>query len=163
MRGAVLRRELLAVALTLLAIFLGGALVFQRVPASGRCWAATGMFGPAGTVARCALVLTVGVPGAALIALGCLVIALRLFGHLRDDTDAPEWGVLFAGIVALIPVAIGLAIGAEPTDSALTGLWGSFLAFYLVRRWVRQAHGSFLCSAPVCSRWRRCGGIPFAC
>jgi S-DNA-T family DNA segregation ATPase FtsK/SpoIIIE len=131
MRGAVLRRELLAVAMTLLAVFLAGALVFQHVPASGRCWAATGVFGPVGTFARCTLVVSVGVPGAALIAMALLVMALRIFGHLADDTDAPEWGLLFAGVVVLIPIAIGLAIGGDPVDSPYTGLWGSFVAYYL--------------------------------
>lgn len=134
MRGAVLRRELTAVGLSLLSAFLFGALIFQRVPDSGRCWDATGVFGPVGTVAKCALVVAVGIPGAAIIALGCLVMALRLFGHLNDDSDAPEWGVLFAGIVLLVPIAIGLATGATPSDpTSFTGLWGGFVSFYMRR------------------------------
>ncbi|MEP6778568.1 MAG: DNA translocase FtsK, partial [Gemmatimonadaceae bacterium] len=131
MQGAVLRRELSAVALSLLAAFLLGALVFQHVPTSGICWQATGVFGPVGTVARCVLVTSVGIPGAALIAIACLAVALRLFGHLANDSQAPELGLLFAGVVALVPIAIGLAIGGEPTNNTMTGLWGSFLAFYL--------------------------------
>ena len=131
MRGAVLRRELSAVGLTLLAAFLAGALAFQHVPVSGNCWDAVGVFGPAGTIARCMLVTSVGIPGAALIAIACLAVALRLFGTLRNDSDAPELGLLLAGVVALLPVAIGLFIGGEPTDNTMTGLWGSFIAFYL--------------------------------
>jgi S-DNA-T family DNA segregation ATPase FtsK/SpoIIIE len=133
MRGAVLRRELTAVGLSLLAVFLAGALVFQHGSVGGACLDATGAFGPVGTYARCALVRSVGGPGAALIALGCLVMALRLFKHLDDDTDAREWGLLFAGIVLLVPIAIGLAAGGAPVDSPYTGLWGSFVAFYMRR------------------------------
>ncbi|MEP6832971.1 MAG: DNA translocase FtsK, partial [Gemmatimonas sp.] len=131
MRGAVLRRELTAVGLSLLAAFLLGALVFQHVPISGRCWDATGVFGPVGTLARCSLVVSVGVPGAVLVALGCLVMALRIFGTLSSESDAPEWGVLFVGIVALLPIAIGLALGGEPINNPLTGLWGSMTSYYM--------------------------------
>ena len=133
MRGAVLRRELTAVGLSLLAAFLLGALVFQHVPDSGRCWDATGVFGPVGTLARCSLVVSVGIPGAVLIAIGCLVMALRLFGTLSSESDAPQWGILFAGVVALVPIALGLAIGGEPVDNTLTGLWGSFTSYYMRR------------------------------
>ena len=81
---------------------------------------------------RCGLVTTIGVPGAALVALGSLVFALTLFGRLRrDDDDAREWGILLAGVVALTPVAIGLALGGEPSANDATGLWGSFAAHYL--------------------------------
>ena len=132
MDARLLRRELAAIGLTLLAVFLGGALVFQRVPAGGGCLDAIGAFGPAGTWARCALVTTVGIPGAALVAAGSLVVGIALFGRLREQDDqAVEWGLLFAGIVALVPVAIGLALGGEPSTSPSTGLWGSFSAHYL--------------------------------
>lgn len=134
MEARVLRRELSAIGLTLLAVFIAGALTFQKVPDGGDCFAAVGAFGPAGTYARCALVMTVGVPGAAIVALGLLIVALTLFGHLRsEDDDAREWGILFAGIVALVPVAIGLALGGErtPTIPVSTGMWGMIAAHYL--------------------------------
>ena len=132
MDARLLRREFAAIALTLLAVFLGGALIFQRVPDAGGCLDAVGAFGPAGTWARCALVTTVGIPGAALVAAGCLVVGLVLFGRLRQrDDQAVEWGLLFAGIVALVPLAIGLALGGEPSASPATGLWGSIAAHYL--------------------------------
>ena len=127
-----LRRELAAIGLILFAVFLAGALVFQHVPENGACLDATGAFGPAGTWARCGLVTTVGIPGASLVALGSLIFALTLFGRLRrEDDDAREWGVLLAGVVALTPVAIGLALGGEPAANDATGLWGSFAAHYL--------------------------------
>ncbi|MGV3710675.1 MAG: DNA translocase FtsK, partial [Gemmatimonas sp.] len=133
MRGAVLRRELTAVGLSLLAAFLLGALIFQAVPETGSCWDATGVFGPVGTIAKCSLVKTVGMPGAVLIAIGCLVMALRIFGTLSTESDAPEWGVLFGGVIVLLPIAVGLAIGGEPVDNTLTGLWGSFVSYYMRR------------------------------
>src|SRR5688500_13566615 len=106
MEARVVRRELVAIGLTLLAVFLAGALIFQRVPDGGACLDARGAFGPVGTYARCALVGAVGVPGAALVALGLLIVALNLFGHLRsEDDDLREWGVLFAGVVTLVPIA----------------------------------------------------------
>jgi S-DNA-T family DNA segregation ATPase FtsK/SpoIIIE len=132
MDARLLRREFAAIALTLLAVFVGGALVFQRVPSGATCLDAVGAFGPTGTYVRCALVMTVGVPGTALIALGFLVVGLVLFGTLRQrDDQAVEWGLLFAGVVALVPLAIGLALGGEPSTSPATGLWGSFAAHYL--------------------------------
>ena len=131
MEPAVLRRELSAIALTLLAVFLTGALIFNAPDAGQLCLEATGVFGPAGTWARCAMVSTVGIPGAAIVAMGCLVVALTLFGRIARADDASDWGVLFAGTVTLVPVAIGLALGGEPSASDSSGLWGSFAAHYL--------------------------------
>ncbi len=128
----VLQRELGAVALSLLAVFLLGALMFQRVPReTAACWDANGPFGPVGTVVKCTIVSAVGIPGMVLIALGAFVVALALFGRIRRADDASDWTLLFAGTVVLVPVAIGLAIGGSPTDSDLAGLWGTFVAHYL--------------------------------
>ena len=131
MDSRVLRREFAAVTLILVAVFVAGAITFQRVPTGGRCLDAVGAFGPIGTWARCALVASVGVPGAALVALGCLALALSLFGRLQSQTeDTREWGFLVVGVVLLVPIAIGLALGGAPSDSSATGLWGSFVAHY---------------------------------
>lgn len=128
----VLQREMGAVALTLLAVFLLGALVFQRVPRdTAACWDANGPFGPVGTVVKCTIVSAVGIPGMVLIALGAFVVALALFGRIRRADDASDWTLLFAGTVVLVPVALGLAIGGQPTDSDVAGLWGTFVAHYL--------------------------------
>ena len=131
MEPAVLRRELAAIALTLLAVFVTGALVFNAPANGASCLEATGVFGPAGTWVRCALVSTVGIPGAAIVAIGCLVVALTLFGRIARADDASDWGLLFAGTVTLVPVAIGLALGGEPSASDSSGLWGSFASHYL--------------------------------
>jgi len=134
----VLQREMGAVALTLLSVFLLGALLFQRVEwETAACWDATGPFGPVGTVVKCTIVSAVGIPGMLLVALGAFVVALALFGRIRRADDASDWTLLFAGTVVLVPVAIGLAIGGPPTNSDLAGLWGTFFAHYL-----RKALGS---------------------
>ncbi|WP_439642176.1 DNA translocase FtsK [Gemmatimonas sp.] len=130
MESQQLRRELGAIGLSLLAVFLLGALVFQQT-STVSCWDARGPFGPAGTLARCVLVSAVGIPGMVLVALGCLVVALAMFGRLKRADDASDWTLLFAGTVTLVPVAIGLALGGEASASDGAGLWGSFAAFYL--------------------------------
>jgi DNA segregation ATPase FtsK/SpoIIIE, S-DNA-T family len=127
----VLRREIAAVALALLAVFLVGALIFNAPDQGQRCLEAVGAFGPVGTWVRCALVSTVGIPGAAILAMGCLAVALTLSGRIARANDASDWGVLFAGTMTLVPVAIGLALGGEPSASSSSGLWGSFAAHYL--------------------------------
>ena len=45
--GSHMKRELAGIALLLFAVFLAGALLFQRVPAGGSCMDARGVFGPA--------------------------------------------------------------------------------------------------------------------
>jgi S-DNA-T family DNA segregation ATPase FtsK/SpoIIIE len=127
-----LRREFAAICLTLVGLFIAGALIFQQVPPGGGCLSAEGAFGPAGTWTRCVLVTSVGVPGAVLVAMGAIVVALALFGRWhRIEASARRWGLLWLGSVLLVPVAIGLAMGGEPTMSSATGLWGSFVAHYL--------------------------------
>ena len=131
--GSHMKRELAGIALLLFAVFLAGALLFQRVPAGGSCMDARGVFGPAGTLVRCAVAGAVGLPAAALVVLLPLVHALRLFGRLAARADR-SWLVFVGGLVVLLPIALGLLI---PFDQAVThpmlGLWGQALAFYLPR------------------------------
>ena len=89
-----MKRELSAIALTLLAVFVTGALVFNAPTAGAACLDATGVFGPAGTLVRCVLVSTVGIPGAAIVAIGCLVVALTLFGRIARALEETAPGVL---------------------------------------------------------------------
>ena len=109
-----MRRELAGIALTVFAIFLAGALFLQRETAGhASCFDATGVFGPVGTWMRCALLVSVGMPAAVLIALLPLVHALRLFGRMESATDR-SWLVFLSGVAALLPVVLlaGLAFAA---------------------------------------------------
>jgi DNA segregation ATPase FtsK/SpoIIIE, S-DNA-T family len=131
--GTHMKRELTGIALLLFAVFLAGALLFQRVPAHGGCLDAQGVFGPAGTLVRCAVAGAVGLPAAALVVLLPLVHALRLFGRLEARADR-SWLVFVGGLVVLVPIALGLLIHFEnATTHPLLGLWGQGVAFYLVR------------------------------
>ena len=58
MEPAVLRRELSAVALTLLAVFLTGAVIFNAPDAGQSCLTATGVFGLLFVYHFCQLQLT---------------------------------------------------------------------------------------------------------
>ncbi len=127
------RRELLAAGLTVFALFLLGALFFH-IPAEGmRCSEATGVFGPVGTWLRCALVWTVGIPGTLMLAGVSLMLALIQFGRIRaPGRESRDWELLFAGLIALVPIAVALALAA-PEPGTMTGFWGHFMAFYLRR------------------------------
>ena len=143
MGGSHLKRELQGIALSLLAVFMAGALLLHH-PARGASCYAGGVFGPVGGVLRCALVGSVGLPAAALACLLPLVHALRLFGRLESRTDR-SWLVFVAGVVVLLPVVLALALHVGAENDARTGLWGAFTAFYVTRAfgaagaWVHDA------------------------
>lgn len=130
MERKVLQRELAGAGLALFSVFLIGALFFQW-PSGDDCWAATGPFGPVGTISRCVLVASVGIPGMLVAGIGCMMVALALFDRLGPANDASDWAVFSAGIIALMPIAVGLAAGGVAAPSNWAGLWGSFAAHYL--------------------------------
>ncbi|MEP7001270.1 MAG: DNA translocase FtsK [bacterium] len=134
-----LRREISGIALLLFSVFLAGALA-----ALGLAELRTGIdvrsnVGWLGYWLARPLVAFIGWPAAALTPLIPAVHALRLFGRLESDTDR-LWMIFFAGVVALLPIAVALAVGASLADatSGASGLWGAFVAFY----W-RQFLGGF--------------------
>ena len=130
-RASHIRREVAGIALVLCAVFLAGALIFHGRP-SDRCWSGGGVFGPVGSCLRQTILYFVGLPTAFLIPLIPAVHALRLFGRMRASADR-SWLVFFIGVAVLLPVLLGVALGAHPERSVQAGLWGSFAAFYLVR------------------------------
>src|SRR5690348_13394182 len=80
------------------------------------------------------LVKLLGWPAAALTPLVPAVHSLRVFGRLDSPQDR-KWMIFFAGLVAVMPIAIGLAIRVRlGEESRLAGLWGSFFAIYW-REW----------------------------
>src|SRR5688500_16598729 len=130
-RGSALKRELWGIALILFALFLGGALAMQGV-ALLRGGDVTRSFGWAGSLLAYPMASFLGWPAAALIPLALAAHALRLFGRLAERTDR-SWLVFLLGLVGLLPVALGLAEGGLRDATAISGLWGSFAAFYLLQ------------------------------
>ncbi|HEY9515459.1 MAG TPA: DNA translocase FtsK [Gemmatimonadaceae bacterium] len=125
MGSAQRRREITGVALFLFAIFLAASIVAG--PGSG----AASPMGPAGARLRAALVALFGVPATFLIPLLPAVHALRLFGRMRSGTDR-SWLLFLVGLVLLVPVALALALDVGLAHSDIVGVWGGFVAYYLV-------------------------------
>lgn len=127
-----LRREIAGIALIVVALFIAGALLLQPLPAEGGCLAARGVFGPVGACVKSSLLVTLGVLAAALVPLVPLVHGLRLLGRMQWETDR-RWMLFLAGLVILLPIAVGLAVGGREADAShsMAGLWGGFVSFYL--------------------------------
>ncbi len=121
-------REIAGIGLLLAAIFVAGALAFERDAAS--CTQGSGVFGPVGSCLRAGLFALLGAPAAALLPLLPLVHGLRLLGRIAERPDR-SWLVCLGGAVVLVPVAIGLFRGAPIAVDAWAGLWGNFAAYYM--------------------------------
>ncbi|MBC7672653.1 MAG: DNA translocase FtsK 4TM domain-containing protein, partial [Polaromonas sp.] len=134
-----LRRELAGIALLLFAVFLAGALAAYGLAELRTGISVRANVGWLGYWLARPLIALVGWPAAVLMPSVPAVHALRLFGRLESDTDR-SWMIFLAGIVALLPIAVALAIGTPPAGeiSGAAGLWGGFVAFY----W-RQFLGGF--------------------
>jgi S-DNA-T family DNA segregation ATPase FtsK/SpoIIIE len=129
-----LRHEIIGIVLLVGALFVAGALLFGRTPASlESCAAAGGPFGPVGGCLRWSILGLVGAIAAAIVPLIPATRALRLLGRI----GTPERAVvdLFPiGLVVIVPVAAGLArlgVVASGTADPYAGLWGAFAGFYL--------------------------------
>ena len=126
MGSSSLKREIIGIALLLFAVFLAGALLSMALRGVGFGFD----MGPVGRLLSEPLVAFFGWPAAALVPAVPAVHALRLFGRLESDTDR-SWMIFFAGVVALLPIAIGLAAHAPHGEYAQSsGLWGGFVAYY---------------------------------
>ena len=124
------RREIGGIILLLVAVFLAGALAFERSTVGATCAAAAGVFGPVGSCMRSWLMAAIGGPAVALLPLLPAVHGLRLLGRIAERPDR-SWLVCLVGAVALVPVAVGLGRGAPIAVDAWAGLWGNFAAYYL--------------------------------
>ncbi|MBM3885753.1 MAG: DUF87 domain-containing protein [Gemmatimonadetes bacterium] len=129
-----LRHEITGIVLLVGALFLTGALLFGRTPASlESCTAAGGPFGPVGGCLRWSILGLVGAIAAAIVPLIPATRALRLLGRI----GTPERAVVDffpIGLVVVVPVAAGLArlgVVAAGTADPYAGLWGAFAGFYL--------------------------------
>ena len=135
MSSTSLKREILGIALLLFAVFLVGAfasLALAQWRAGVSVEASVGWVG--NRLAR-PLVAFFGWPAAVLIPLVPAVHAVRLFGRLESETDR-SWMIFFAGMVALLPIALSLALPApDPGVASLAGgvlSWTSREAMSLV-------------------------------
>ena len=124
-----LRREIGGIGLILLAVFIAGALLFEKA-AAGTCLATPGIFGPVGACLRGSLLGLLGGPAVALLPLIPLVHGLRMLGRIAERPDR-SWLVCLVGAVLLLPVAVGLARGAPIAMDAWAGLWGNLASYYL--------------------------------
>ncbi|MGI9141155.1 MAG: DNA translocase FtsK 4TM domain-containing protein [Gemmatimonadaceae bacterium] len=131
-----MRREVAAIALLLFAIFIGGALAvhgYALLTASPDGQAdLRGSFGALGAALAAPITSLFGWPAAVLIPIAPAAHALTLFGRLDRGTDR-SWLVFLLGMVVLLPIAFGFSLGGVADQNALTGMWGAFAAYYLLR------------------------------
>jgi S-DNA-T family DNA segregation ATPase FtsK/SpoIIIE len=120
------------IALLLFALFLAGALAAEGVRLLGGDSDVRSNFGWVGNLLALPLAHTLGWPAAAMLPLAPAAHALRLFGRLDQRTDR-SWMVFLLGLVVLLPIVFGLAQGGVRDATALSGLWGSLVAFYLLQ------------------------------
>jgi S-DNA-T family DNA segregation ATPase FtsK/SpoIIIE len=129
-----LKRELLGIALALLAVFFAGAFGALALAQLSAGVNVKESVGAVGDFLAAPLVAFFGWPAAILVPFVPAVHALRLFGRMKSDTDR-SWLVFFAGSALLLPILLGMITGAQSGDSGgAAGLWGGFISFYW-RRW----------------------------
>ena len=125
-----IRRELTGIALLLFAVFLAAALGALALAELRAGVDVRGSMGWLGTMLAGPLVAFLGWPAAVLVPAIPAVHALRLFGRLESEADR-SWMIFLAGIVFVLPVAVGLGMNAPRGEtSAAAGVWGGFVAFY---------------------------------
>ena len=132
LRSSALKREIAGIVLLLFAIFLAGALGTEGWRMLGGSTDARTNFGWAGGFLAMPLARILGWPAAAMLPLAPAAHALRLFGRLDQRTDR-SWMVFLLGVVILLPIVFGLGEGGLREATGLSGLWGSFVAFYLLQ------------------------------
>ncbi|MDQ6738300.1 MAG: DNA translocase FtsK [Gemmatimonadota bacterium] len=125
-----LKREVQAIALLLLAVFLAGALMLHGwSELQGAPTAAVGGFGSIGALAASALITVFGWLGSALLPIALGVHALRVFGRLSGGKDR-SWLIFLLGMVIVLPFGVALAMGATRESNVFAGIIGGLLAFY---------------------------------
>ncbi|HEY2377496.1 MAG TPA: DNA translocase FtsK 4TM domain-containing protein [Gemmatimonadaceae bacterium] len=128
------KREITAIAFLLFAFFLAAALGVLALAQMRFGVDVRGNVGWVGWWLARPLVKLLGWPAAALTPLVPAVHSLKVFGRLQSEQDR-KWMIFFAGLVAILPIAVGLAMNLPlGEESRMAGLWGAFFAFYL-RTW----------------------------
>jgi S-DNA-T family DNA segregation ATPase FtsK/SpoIIIE len=126
---AALKREIQAIALLLLAVFLAGALMLHGWSELKGVPAAAGSFGSVGALAARALITVFGWTGSALLPMALAVHALRVFGRMSGGRDR-SWLIFLLGMVIVLPFGAALAMGATRDSNVFSGIIGGLLAFY---------------------------------
>ncbi len=128
---AALKRELTAIGLLLLAVFLAGALIVLGLAQLRGGVDVRANVGWVGAHLARPLVALLGWPGALLVPLVPAVHALRLFGRLESEADR-SWMIFLVGLALLVPALVALGTGLRLGDEATgaSGLWGAFVAAY---------------------------------
>lgn len=129
MADAALKREVQAIALLLLAVFLAGALMLHGWSEMRGVPAAAGSFGSVGAIAARALIVVFGWVGSSLLPIALAVHALRVFGRMSGGRDR-SWLIFLLGMVIVLPFGVALAMGATRDDNVFSGVIGGLLAFY---------------------------------
>jgi len=126
---AALKREVQAIALLLLAVFLAGALMLHGWSEMRGVPAAAGSFGSVGAIAARSLIVVFGWVGSSLLPVALAVHALRVFGRMSGGRDR-SWLIFLLGMVIVLPFGVALAMGATRDDNVFSGVIGGILAFY---------------------------------
>ena len=129
MTDTALRREVQAIALLLLAVFLAGALMLHGWSEMHGVPAAVGSFGSVGALAAQALITVFGWAGSSLLPVALAVHALRVFGRMSGGRDR-SWLIFLLGMVIVLPFGVALATGATRESNVFSGIIGGLLAFY---------------------------------
>lgn len=129
MADAALKREVQAIALLLLAVFLAGALMLHGWSEMRGVPAAAGSFGSVGAIAARSLIVVFGWVGSSLLPIALAVHALRVFGRMSGGRDR-SWLIFLLGMVIVLPFGVALAMGATRDDNVFSGVIGGILAFY---------------------------------
>jgi len=126
---AALKREVQAIALLLLAVFLAGALMLHGWSEMRGVPAAAGSFGSVGAIAARSLIVVFGWVGSSLLPVALAVHALRVFGRMSGGRDR-SWLIFLLGMVIVLPFGVALAMGATRDNNVFSGVIGGILAFY---------------------------------
>jgi DNA segregation ATPase FtsK/SpoIIIE, S-DNA-T family len=146
-----LKRELLAIVLLLFAIFLASSLSVLALARLSSGVDVVRHVGWVGSFLARPLVSLLGWPAAALTPFVPLVHGLRLLGRLESDVDR-SWMIFLGGLVLVLPVAVGLALGVGMGSDAseAVGLWGAFITAYS-RTWFGGIGAWVLVALALCA------------
>jgi len=120
-----LKRQLAAAALFLLAMFIAGAMLSERLASnSGQA-----LFGPVGAYTSLILRYWLGVPTAALVPVVLAAQALLITGRIFSEGEK-RWSLFLLGATHLAPIALGIPFGRTEPDFAtsVAGAWGNVSA-----------------------------------